>query len=137
MASLPLSSLTTQEVLVLCVINDPTVINGIIEEMLSSPEGIMQLQDEDDDRIQSACSGYARRTILNGKFTVSRVRQKRLVSPMHLVKEKHRLAEPPKFSIGKMKLQFTEAIQAANKHKQCQVYQKKERGVPPYQQFSS
>ena len=100
MASLPPSSLTTQEVLVLCGINDPTVINGLIEDMLSSSEGIMQLQDEDDDRIQSECSGYARRTLSNENFAVSRVRQKRLFSLMHWVKNKHRLAKPAKFPIG-------------------------------------
>ena len=45
MEDLPPLFLTTQEVLVLCGINDPTVINGIIEDMLSSPEEIMHLQD--------------------------------------------------------------------------------------------
>ena len=83
MTSLPPALLTTKEVLVLCGINDPTVINGIIEDMLSYPIVIMHLQDEDADRLQSACSGYPRRTILNGKFTVSRVRQNRLISLMH------------------------------------------------------
>ena len=69
MAALPPALLTTQEVLVLCGINDQTVINALIEEMLSSPKGIMHLQDEDADGIQSACSGYARHTISNGNFT--------------------------------------------------------------------
>ena len=67
MAALPPAFLTTKEVLVLCDINDPTVINGIIEDILSSPEGIMHLQDEDSERIQSACSGYSRRTIFEWK----------------------------------------------------------------------
>ena len=97
--------------------------------MLSTPEGIVHLQDEDADGIQSACSGYARRTISNGKFTVSRVRQKRLISLMHLVNYKNHLAEPAKFPIGTTQLQFTEAIQVANEHNQCRVYQKK-KGEP-------
>ena len=125
MAALPPEFLTTQEVLFLCGINDPTVINGIIEDMLSSPEGIMYLQDEDADGIQSACSGYARRTISDGNFTLRRVRQKRLISLMHWVNDKHRLAEPAGFPIGTTQLQFTEAIQAANERKQCRVDQKK------------
>ena len=74
MAALPPAFLTMQEVLVLCDIHDPAVINGLIEEMLSSPEVIMHLQYEDADGIQSACPGYARRAISNGKFTVRRVR---------------------------------------------------------------
>ena len=92
MATLPPAFLTTQEVLVLCGIIDQTVIHGLIEDMLSLPKEIMHLQDEDADGIQSACSGYTRRTILNGNFTVSRVRQRRMISLMHLVKDKHRLA---------------------------------------------
>ena len=104
MAALPPAFLTTQELLVLCDINDPTVNNGLIEDMLSSPEEIMYLKDEDANMIQSACSGYARRTISNGKFTVSRVRQKRLISLMHWVKDKHHLAKPTKFSIGTTQL---------------------------------
>ena len=44
---------------------------------------------------------------------------------MHWVKDKHRLAEPAKFPLGTTQIQFTEAIQAANKRKQCRVYQKK------------
>ena len=43
--------LTTQDVLGLCGNNYQTVINGHIEDMLSSPEGIMHLQDEDYDGI--------------------------------------------------------------------------------------
>ena len=85
----------------------------------------MHLQYEDADRIQSVCSGYARRTISNVKFTVSRVRQKRLIPLMHWVSDKHHLAEPAKFLIGKTQVQFTEAIQATKKRKQCQVDQKK------------
>ena len=74
MADLPQAFLTTQEVLVLCGINDPTEMNGLIEDMLSATERTMRLQDEYADGIQSACSGYVIRTILNGNFTVSRVK---------------------------------------------------------------
>ena len=98
-AALSPAFLTTEEVLVLCGIDDSTVINSLVQDMLSPPEGIRHLQDEDADRIQSACSGYARRTAANGKFNVSRVRQKRLISLMHWVKDKHRLAEPAKFPL--------------------------------------
>ena len=58
-AALPPAFLTTQEVLLLCSMDDSTVINGLIQDMLSPPEGIRQLQGEDADGIQSACSGYA------------------------------------------------------------------------------
>ena len=124
-AALPQAFLTTQEVLVLCGIDDSTVINGLIQDMLSPLEGIRHLQDEDADGIQSACSGYSRRTALNGNCNVSRVRQKRLISLMHWFKDKHRLAEPAKFALGTTQIQFTEAIQAANERKQCRVDQKK------------
>ena len=112
----------------MCGINDSTINNGLIEDVLSSPKGIMHLQDEDADGIQSACSGYARRTISNGKFTVSRVRQKRLISLMHLVNYKNHLAEPAKFPITTTQTQFTETIQSADKRKQFQVDQKKKGG---------
>ena len=92
--------LTTKKVLVLCGIGDSTVINGLIQDMLYPTEGIRHLQDEDVDGIQSACSGYARRTASNGKFTVRRVKQKRLISLMQWVKDKHRLAEYAKFPVG-------------------------------------
>ena len=93
--------------------------------MLSPPEGIRHLQDEDADGIQSACSGYSRRTASNGKFNVIRVRQKRIFSLMHWVKDNHCLAKPAKFPLGTTQINFTGAIQAANERKQCQVYQKK------------
>ena len=109
----------------MCSIDDSTVINDLIQDMLSPPEGIRHLQDEDADGIQSACSGYARRTAANGNFNVSRVRQKRLISLMHWVKDKHRLAEPAKFTLGTTQIQFTEAIQVANELKQCRVDHKK------------
>ena len=130
MAALPPAALlpeflTTKKVLVLCGIDDSTVINGLIQDMLYPPEGIRHLQDEYSDGIQSAYSGYSRNTASNGKFTVSRVRQKRLISLMHLVKDKHRLAEPAKFPLETTQIQFTEAIQAANERKQCQVDQEK------------
>ena len=124
-AALPPAFLTTQEVLVLCDIDDSTVINVLIQDMLSPPEGIKHLQYEDSDGIQLACSGYARHTASNGKFTVSRVRQKRLISLMHWVKEKNRLAESAKFTLGTTQIKFTEVIQGANERKQCRVYQKK------------
>ena len=120
-AALPPAFLTTQEVLVLCGIDDSKVINGLIQDMLSPPEGIRHLQDEDTDRIQSACSGYDRRTASNVNFNVSIVRQKRLISLMHWVKNKYRLSEPAKFPLGTTHIQFTEAIQASNKRKQCRV----------------
>ena len=85
----------------------------------------MHLQDEAADEIQSACSGYSSHTISNGKFTVSKVRQKRLISLMYWVKDKHRLAEPAKFPLGTTQIDVTEAIQAANERKQCRVDQKK------------
>ena len=125
MAALPPAFLTKQEVLILCGRDDSTVINGLIQDMLSPPEGIRHLQDEDVDGIQSACSGYARRTASNGKFTVRRVNQKRLISLMQWVKDKHRLAKSAKFPLGTTQIQFTEAIQAANECKQCRFDHKK------------
>ena len=124
-AALPPEFLTTQEVLVLCGIDDSTVVNGLIQDMLSPPEVIKHLQDEDAEGIQSSCSGYSRRTASNEKFTVNRVIQKRLISLMHWFKDKHRLAESANFLLGTTQIQFTEAIQAANKRKQCRVNQKK------------
>ena len=68
---------------------------------------------------------FQTRTDANGKFNVSRVMQKGIISLMHWVKDKYRLAEPAKFPLGTTQIRFTEAIQAANERNQCQVDHKK------------
>ena len=60
-AALPPEFLTTEEVLVLCGIDDSTVINGLIQDMLSQPEGIRHLQDFEQDETLRKITSRPRR----------------------------------------------------------------------------
>ena len=64
-------------------INTQVAKNVIQEDMLTEPEGIGHLNDEDAEGIQSSCGGYAKRTLANGIFVVMRVQQNQLVPLMH------------------------------------------------------
>ena len=57
--------------------------NGIQEDMLTEPEGIGHLNDEDAEGIQAARGGYVKITLANGIFVVMRVQQNQLVPLMH------------------------------------------------------
>ena len=61
--------------------------------MLTEPERIRHLNDEDTEGTQRACGGYSKRSLANGIFLVTRVQQKRLVSIMYWVKDQRRLGE--------------------------------------------
>ena len=69
---------------------------GTQEDTLKEPEGIGHLNDEDAEGIQSACGGYAKRTLANETFVVTRAQQKILVSLMYWVKDHHRRGETTK-----------------------------------------
>ena len=59
--------------------------------MLTEPERIVHINDEDAEGIQSACGRYAKRTLANGRFVVTRVQPKRLLSLVYWVKDQCRL----------------------------------------------
>ena len=56
--------------------------NEIQEDILKEPEGIRHLNYKDAEGLQAACGRYAKRTLTNGIFVVTKVQQKRLVSLM-------------------------------------------------------
>ena len=60
--------------------------NFIQEDMLTEPKGIGHVNDEDAEVTQGAYGGYSKRTLANGKFVVTKVQQKRLLSLMYWVK---------------------------------------------------
>ena len=64
---------TTEKILTMFGINTQGARNFIQEDMLTEPKGIGHLNDEDAERIQAACGGYAKRTLANGRFLVTRV----------------------------------------------------------------
>ena len=68
---------TTEDILTMLVINTQGARNGIQEDMLTEPEGIRHLNDEDAEVIQAACGGYSKRNLANGRFVVTRLQQKR------------------------------------------------------------
>ena len=70
---------TNEKTLTMLGINTQGSINCIQEDMLTEPEGIKHLDDEDAEGIQAACGGYAKITPANGRFVVTRV---------HFTKEK-------------------------------------------------
>ena len=78
---------TNDEILIILGINTQGSRKGIQEDILTEPEGIRHLNDEDVEGIQATCGGYAKRTLANGRFSVTRVQQKRLVLLMYWVKE--------------------------------------------------
>ena len=82
---------TTEKILIMLGINTQGAKNGIQEDMLTETEGIGHLNDKDAERIQAACGGYTNITLVNGRFVVTRVQQKRLVSLMYWVKDQRQL----------------------------------------------
>ena len=95
MAAVIAATLTTIEILGLIGITSAT--NAIRDDMLTEPEGIGHLNDEDAKGIQMACSAYAKRPTAT-RFTVTRVQKKRLTSLMYWVKYKVRLGKPTEFA---------------------------------------
>ena len=54
---------TTDKILTMLGINTQGARNGIQEDMLTAPKGIGHLNDEYAEGIQTACRGYAKRTL--------------------------------------------------------------------------
>ena len=73
---------TTDKILTMLGINTQGARNDTQEEILTEPEGIEHINDEDTEGIQAACVGYSKKTLTNGRFVVTKVQQKRLVSTM-------------------------------------------------------
>ena len=71
---------TTDKILTMLGINTQGPRNGIQEYMLIETEVIGHFNDEDTEGIQELCGGYANRTLDNGRFVVTRVQQKRIIS---------------------------------------------------------
>ena len=91
MATVPF---TTIEILTMLSINEVLARHGIYDDMLTYPEGISHLNIEYSEGIQSACSGYAKRTPAERRFTITQVQQKRLTLLMYWVKDNRRIEEP-------------------------------------------
>ena len=94
MATVPLKTIN---ILTMLVINKVLAREVICDDMMTDTEGIGHLNVEYAEGIQSACSAYTKRTPATRIFTVTRVQQKRLISLMYWVKDKHRLKEPTEF----------------------------------------
>ena len=97
MANLPPAPLNTIQLLNIIGITNEDATDGIIDDMLTDPEGIGHLIDENAEGIHSACAGYAKRTLANGRFIVNRVQQKRMISLMYWVQDQKRIGEAPNF----------------------------------------
>ena len=87
---------TTDKIFTMLGINTQGARKFIQEDMLMEPKGIGHLSDEDAEGIQASCRRNAKRTLINGRFVVTRVKQKRLVSLMYWVKYQCRLGETTK-----------------------------------------
>ena len=74
---------TTDKILRMLGINTQRARNGIQEDMLTKPERIGHLNDEDAKEIQAACREYFNRTLTNGRFVFMRI---------HFTKEKWKIA---------------------------------------------
>ena len=67
---------TTEKTLTMLGINTKGTRNNIKEYMVTEPKGIEHLNDEDAEGIQAACGGYTKRTLVNGRFVVTRLEKK-------------------------------------------------------------
>ena len=90
--------LTTIEILTILGINKVLARDGICDDMMADPKAIGRLNVKNVEGIQSACSGYSKRTPAVRRFTISQVQQKLLTSLMYSFKENHRLEEPTELS---------------------------------------
>ena len=124
MAAVVAATLTTIEILGLIGITTAQATNAIRDDMLTEPEGIGHLNDEDAEGIQSACSAYAKRPTAT-RFTVTRVQQKRLISLMYWVKDKVRLGEPTEFADTYVEADLRGEIEAAQEREVCRKEQKR------------
>ena len=91
---------TTEEILAVLAINKKGARNGIQEDMLTEPKVIGHLNDEDAEIFQAACIVYAKRTLANRRFIVTRVQQKRLTSLVYWVKDQGWLVNTNEISIN-------------------------------------
>ena len=83
--------------------------------MLTEPERILHINDDDAEVIQGACGRYAKRTVANGRFVVTRVQPKRLVSLMYWVKDQRRLRETTDIFNDTDEITLSTMIKEANK----------------------
>jgi len=119
------TTLTTIEILTMIGIGQENTQEGIREDMMTEPEGIGHLIDEDAEGIQAACSGYAKRTPAARRFVVTRVQQKRLISLMYWAKDKRRLDEPIEFANTYNEGTLRAEIEAAHERETCRKEQKR------------
>ena len=84
---------TADEILTMLGINTQGARNDIQYNMLAEPKVIGHLNYEDAEGIQASCRGYAKRTLANGIFVVTRVQQKRLISLIYWFKYQRWLGE--------------------------------------------
>ena len=68
--------LPTIEILTMLGINEVLARDGICDETMTEPKGIGHLNFKDAEGIQSACSGYPKRTPSARRFTVNQVQKK-------------------------------------------------------------
>ena len=106
-------------------INTQGARNGIQEDMLTEPEGIGHLNDEDAEGIQAECGRYAKRTLSNGILLVMRVQQKRLVLLMYWFKYKRQLRKMTDIFNGVDKPTVRKMIKEANERESCKEQQKR------------
>ena len=99
--------------------------DGIQEDMLTEPEEIRHLNDEYAEGIQSACGGYAKRTLSNVWFVFKMVQQKRLVSLIHWVKDQRRLREMADIFNDVDELTLRTMVEEANERDSCIKEQKR------------
>lgn len=98
--------------------------NAVKEDMMPQPEGIAHLQDETTDGIKDACNSYAKRPG-NGRFVITRVQMKRMISLMHCVKDMKRLDEEIAFDAGTERDEFLEALKEASEREESRKAQRK------------
>ena len=95
-----------------------------VEDDLLSPNGLVHLKDETADGIIAACNGYTKRQTA-ARFTITRVQQKRIISLMYWVQDRHRTREAFAFDVGTDQAMFLDAISEASERHEARKSQKR------------
>ena len=117
--------ITMNTILGWCGITTNANKNTIVAELLSSPEGLGNLNDETKEGMIATFRDFGCRDANDGKIIFSRVQQKRTTSLMDWIKNKVRLYEPTEFEAGTDRAEFITELEEASERKKCRTNQKK------------
>ena len=85
--------------------------DGVTQDLLH-PNGLVHLNNENEEGIIAACTSYSKRAAAI-RFSLSRVQQKRLISLLYWVQDRYRTREAYSFAAGISEAAFLALLQDA------------------------